>query len=72
MAMYRIKCTACDWHTKPHYLLTDCVKEKEHAHIWGIKEKGYDAHDSAFGDVCPKCGKTTIEEHRYFSDKEMG
>ena len=71
MAMYRLKCSSCSWTTNPHYSSLDCVKEKEMAHIWGIKESGCDAHDSAFGMICPKCGKTVKEEYRYFSDTEI-
>ena len=71
MAMYRIKCGFCGWKTKPRYSIIDCVKEKEWAHRYGVKEAGCDAHDSAFGNTCPKCGKTTQEEHRWFSDKEL-
>lgn len=55
----------------PHYLVTDCVKEKERAHISGMKEPGYNAHDSAFGYYCPNCGGKVKEIHRYFSDSEI-
>lgn len=71
MAMFRIKCTTCNWKTNPHYSIIDCVKEKELAHMAGRKETGYDAHDSAFGNTCPKCGKATEEEFRWFSKQEL-
>ena len=71
MAMHRIRCTVCNWTTNPHYLITDCIKEKELAHIFGIKEARCDAHDSAFGDTCPKCGAATTEEYRWFSEQEL-
>lgn len=64
--MYRIKCTRCSWQTKPHYLLTDCIKEKERAHMFGsIKFPDTNAHDAAFGDYCPKCLAATITEHKW-------
>lgn len=71
MAMYRIRCAKCGWHTKPHYSIIDCVMEKEWSHKFGIKEVGFDAHDSAFGKTCPKCGGKTIEEYRYFNSNEL-
>lgn len=77
MAMYRIICPSCGWKTKPHFSIIDCVREKETAHAGGIKEFDrnngiyFDAHNSAFGNVCPKCGRTTAEEHRWFSDAEL-
>lgn len=70
MAMHRILCTACDWKTKPHYSIIDCVKEKEYAHRFGIVKKcDRDAHDAAFGDYCPKCGNKTIEEYKWFDQR---
>lgn len=72
MAMYRIRCTKCGWHTKPHYSVIDCIKEKELAHRFGLKEAEFDYHDSAFGKTCPKCGSKIVEEYRYFSAKELG
>lgn len=72
MAMSRIFCPACGWTTIPHYSPVDTIKEKEWAHYWGKKEPGYNAHDSAFGTFCPKCGKNgTKEEFRYFPDAEI-
>lgn len=71
MAMYRIMCPECGWGTNPHYYITDCIKEKEAAHISGLKEGRFDAHDSAFGDMCPACGKKTKEIFRYFSNVEI-
>lgn len=70
--MWRIKCDCCGWKTKPHYSIIDCMKEKEWAHRCGINEKGHDAHDSAFGSTCPKCGRQTAkEESRWFTEKEL-
>lgn len=78
MAMHRIRCPFCGWKTRPHYLGTDCVREKENAHkLSGIRSKNSvtgiteDAHDSAFSDVCPKCGKDVKYEYRWFSDSEI-
>ena len=69
--MHRIICDYCGWKTKPHYSLIDCVKEKEWAHRYGVKEKDYDAHDSAFGSICPRCGRQTRNESRYFTEQEI-
>lgn len=72
MAMNRIYCKKCGWTTRVHYSIIDCVKEKEFEHTFGIKEFGFDAHDSAFGYVCPKCGENPCkEEYRYFPDNEI-
>ena len=77
MAMYQIKCTACDWETLPHYSSLDCVREKEQAHLRGTKSGGllkedyWKAHDEAFGSVCPKCGGKTEEVYKYFTDTEI-
>jgi sarcosine oxidase delta subunit len=77
MAMHRIICPSCGWRTKPHYSIIDCLKEKELAHAFGLKafDKWYgvysDAHDSAFTDICPECGKKTKEEFRWFPEKEI-
>ena len=71
MGMFRIKCKNCDYTTIPHYLSSDCVKEKQRAHERGRCEQGYNAFDSALGNMCPKCGGTTVEEYRYFSDDEI-
>ena len=67
MAKYRISCLECSWHTKPHYLLSDCVKEKGWAHSMGkIKPPDKTAHDAAFKDYCPKCGGKTSEDYGWF------
>ena len=77
MAMNRIICPFCGWRTKPHCSIIDCLREKELAHMWGIKAyhtthgNQFDAHDSAFTDICPECGKKTKEEFRWFSEKEI-
>lgn len=77
MAMYRIICTSCGWKTKPSYKIFDCIREKEKAHGAGLKAFNaaygiyHDAHDSAFTDVCPKCGGKTKREHRWFSSEEI-
>lgn len=78
MAMWRIKCEKCGWTTQVHYSIIDCVKDKQWAHAWGFCEKNpfydgiyYDAHDSAFGNMCPKCKGKTKEEHRYFTNDEI-
>lgn len=81
MGMYQLKCNAadCGWQTMPSYSSLDCVRFKEHAHIlYGNCEydaahgRWFDAHDSAFGFMCPKCGRQTVrQEYRYFSDEEL-
>lgn len=71
MGMYVIKCSNCQWQTNPHFRAIDCIKEKELDHHFGLKEKGYDAHDSAFGQTCPKCGEKVFEEFRFFTDSEI-
>lgn len=71
--MYRIACKNCGWHTKPHRYITDCVKEKEHAHnIIQNLPSGRMAHDAAFSKKCPKClSESCYDERRWFSDDEM-
>lgn len=71
MAMTRIFCPSCGWTTKPHYSELDCVREKEFDHMYGLNECGYDAHDSAFGHMCPSCGEKAETETRYFSNEEI-
>lgn len=71
MAMHRIKCLSCTWSTRPHYSIIDCIKEKELAHHFGYKTNNSDAHDSTFDSICPKCGSKTIDEYRYFPEKEI-
>ena len=71
MGMNRIFCPSCGWSTKPNYSILRCIMEKEWAHRFGHLENGYDAHDSAFGKMCPKCGRQTMEEYRWFSDDEI-
>lgn len=77
MAMYRLKCSSCGWATLPHYEAWKCRRDKESDHL----EMGHmitgvfgrpDAHDSAFTDICPKCGKARVkEEYRYFPSDEI-
>lgn len=67
MRKYRIRCTECKWATKPHFLQTECIREKEVAHKFGIvKFPDRSAHDAAFGSYCPECGADTITEHKFF------
>lgn len=81
MSMYQLKCIApdCEWQTVPSYSRLECVRLKEQAHLlYGNREyddahcRWFDAHDSAFGFMCPKCGRQTVrQEYRYFSDEEL-
>lgn len=71
MAMTRIYCPTCGWTTNVHYNSIYCIKEKERDHFFGLTERGYDAHDSAFGMMCPKCGMKAKEETRYFTKEEI-
>ena len=38
---------------------------------FGYKTNNSDAHDSTFDSICPKCGSKTIDEYRYFPEKEI-
>lgn len=71
MGMFRIKCTKCEWSTLPHFSIIGCIQEKELDHEFGKREKNFNAHDSAFGDTCPRCGARAVEEFRFFSDTEI-
>lgn len=67
MAKHRIKCTECDWHTRPYYSELDCIKEKERAHMAGlVRYPDANAHDAAFGDYCPECGGKCVTEYKWF------
>ena len=69
--MFRIYCPSCGWTTNAHYNEIYCIKEKEEDHFFGLKEGSYNAHDSAFGYTCPKCGRNVKAEQRYFSNDEI-
>lgn len=56
-----IRCPHCGWKTKEHYYVTDCTKEKQHAHE-AKYGNGYSAYDAAFSSECPMCGNMGTKE----------